>query len=134
MKKSQNFNQDKITLRDIKEKLRSMPELEPPVKLQEKLLKAIPQKRTEDVTVRSFRPRLGIWGLGASAAMILIMSMIFVLNLNPSVPSHKMVIDLNDTATNFTSDLNDPFIKDSNYVSYFIQGKNMHKASAIFQN
>jgi hypothetical protein len=132
MKKSQNFNRDRITLQDIKKKLRSMPELEVPVTLLDKILKSIPQKKIEKVSVSPFRPRFGIWGLGASAAMITILSMIFFMNMYTPAPSNKIVMDLNDSVNNSPNDLNDPFIGDTNHVSYFIQGINIQKAGAFF--
>lgn len=134
MKKSQDFNRDKITLQEIKEKLRSMPELEAPVTLQEKLLNAIPRKKTEKISIRPLRPRLGIWEISASAAMIMIMSLIFILSFSPSDTIHKTVVDFNGINSNYPNDLNDSFINDSNYVSNIMQGTNFQKVNAIFHN
>lgn len=133
MKKSKNINRDSLTLQDIKKKLRSMPEPEVSVTLLEQLLKAIPQKNTENVSAGFFRPRLGIWSLGASAAMVIILSFIFFISMSPYTPSNIMVMDLNDSVTNSPNDLNDSFIDDSNYVSYFFQRTNIQVTSSIFQ-
>ncbi len=134
MKKSQDFNQDKITLHEIKVILRSMPELEAPVTLHEKLLNAIPQKKVTKISVHPLRPRLGIWEFSASAAIIMITSLIFILNFSLSSRLHEPVADLNGVLNNYPNDLNDSLIGDSNYVSYIIQGSNIQKTNAIFQN
>jgi hypothetical protein len=118
MKNNQEFNPDKITLRSLENKLRSMPELKVPVTLRAKLLKSIPKKQINKTTVRHIKHRYGIWGFPAGAAAAMILIFIIVLSFSPSMTPYRYTGDLNDTVNNYPNDLNELFIGDSNFVNH----------------
>ena len=132
MKENQDFKWDDITMKSLEAKLRSIPKPDVPVTLKEKLLATIPKKQVKTFSVFPIRPGFGFWSFGATAAVISILIVAIFLNFNLSVPSHKVVADINDGINNnFLTDLNTPFIEDTNYVKENIRLRNIERKNVI---
>lgn len=110
MNEKQDYNRNKITLKFLKAKLRSIGEPEIPVTLKAKLFNATPRKANRNCSKPSFNQRFGIWGFSASAAIVVILVLIIILNFGPSIHSSGSYDGMN----NYPNDLNAPFIEDIN--------------------
>ena len=124
MNKKQDFNKEEITLKFLETKLGSFGEPKVPVTLKSKLLDAIPQKPHKQSAVHFISQRFGIWGLGTSAALVVVFVLIIMLNLGPSVPSTGK----NKVTNTYPNDINATFIEDINLVYYSPERLNFEKA------
>jgi hypothetical protein len=131
MKENRDSELNKVTLKSLETKLRSIPQPDAPVTLKLKLLKVIPKKPRKEEYARTIRPRLGILGYGATAAMVFILTLIVILNFGRSTAPRMFVPGPNDGIYNYPNDLNVPSVKDINYVNYNVQWQSINNAGTI---
>ncbi len=111
---TENKEQDweNITLKSLEAKLQSLSELQVPQSLRAKLFASIPERQPRVAPTHPVQWRLGAWGFGAAAVVVLILALIFLPNYGPSVPPKTLIIDLNDKTIDLNdkpADLNDSF-------------------------
>ncbi|MBN2589264.1 MAG: hypothetical protein JXA96_05355 [Sedimentisphaerales bacterium] len=150
MNEKQNFNKDEITLEFLEAKLRSIGEPKAPVTLKERLIDDIPRKSKRVYSVFFLHQRFGIWGFGASAAIVMILIVITIFNFGPSTPSSgsnnnfnnypNNIFEIesslpltgsNDVWDNYPNDLDAPFIEDINLAAYYKTHWDIEIASVI---
>ncbi|MFC1738754.1 hypothetical protein ACFL1G_06885 [Planctomycetota bacterium] len=117
MKDNKEKNDKDITLKSIAAGLRSLPELEVPGKLKQKLFATIPNRLTVITKNRRLRGLSVIWRIGTAAAAIIILASILLSNLGRSTSSNKFTVEMNEVSKHYVlADQNNRFIIDSNYV------------------
>ena len=113
MRKNQEQKWEDMTLKSLETKLRCLPEVEVPETLKAKLFAAVPGGKAGDSSEHLTQWLPGAWGLGAAAAAVFILALIFVPDYNPSAPLKTLTMDLNDRSTyHVLADQNSAYIAD----------------------
>ncbi|UCF43063.1 MAG: hypothetical protein JSV99_10860 [Planctomycetota bacterium] len=125
MTENKEHDWENITLKSLEAKLRSLSELQVPPSLRGKLLASIPERQARVAPAHPVQWRLGAWGFGAAAVVVLILALMFLPNYGPSVPSKTLIMDLNDK----TIDLNDkPADLNEGFTHYIMTDQNSARA------
>lgn len=95
MKHRQKQKDKKISLKELKAKLRNLPEVEIPCRLVDDLLAAIPQAEAK-VSRGHQHTRFYKRGFLATAAVVLIFASVFMVSYAFILPSVPRLIDFND--------------------------------------
>jgi hypothetical protein len=115
MTANQEQKWEDMTLKSLEKRLRSLPEVKIPETLKTKLFASIPPGQPK--TAREFHMQWwsGAWTFGAAVAAVVILVLIFMPNYGASVPSKRLIADLNDRTICYAlADQNNVFIKDAN--------------------
>jgi hypothetical protein len=104
-----------ITLKSLEKRLRCLPEVEIPETLKAKLFASIPPGQPKNARELHMQWRSGAWAFGAAVAAVVILALIFMPNYGASVPSKRLIADLNDRTICYAlADQNSVFVKDAN--------------------
>jgi hypothetical protein len=128
MTENKEHDWENITLKSLEAKLQSLSEVQVPQSLRAKLFATIPERQPPVAPAHQVQWRLGAWGFGAAAVVVLILALIFLPNYGPSVPSKTLIMDLNDK----TIDLNDkPADLNDSLTHYIMTDQNSARAMDV---
>ena len=113
MAKNQEQKSKDITLKSLAAKLRHLPEVEVPEKLEARLLAAIPERNSKAARIYQLR-WYRAWDFGVTAAAaVLIFALMFLVNYGLSVSPHASITEF-DTSLNCTRWDQNNFLYDQN--------------------
>jgi hypothetical protein len=113
MAQNQEQKSKDITLKSLATKLRHLPEVEVPEKLEAKLLAAIPERRSKVAQAHQLQ-WYRAWDFGVTAAAaVLIFALMFLVNYGLSI-SPKVSITEYDTSLSYTRWDQNNFLYDQN--------------------
>ena len=90
-----------MTLKAMEAQLRGFPEAEVPAGLKAKLFAAISGDQSKPVATHPIQRWPGAWGLGAVAAAVLVLALVFVPDYTPAPSPMALIPDINDSMSRY---------------------------------
>ena len=117
MTENQEQKWEDVTLKSLEAEVRSLGEVEAPETLKRKLFAQIPNSKPGCEREHQVRWRSGVLGFAAAVAAVVILALIFVPNYVPSMPSQRVIAEINDRPTHSSpAEESNALIKDINYA------------------